>query len=812
MIQDLKYGLRMLAKNPGFTGVAVLSLALGIGANTAIFSVVNIVLLHPLPYPNSERIVNITRSGGGDANLPMYSFWEQNNPCFDDLAAYDATAAGLNLTGGNRPERVEGLHASLNFFRLFGARPIAGRTFTPDEDRPGGAAVLLMSYGLWQGRFGGDPSLVGKTVMVGGAPYTAVGIMSPKFQSYPPADVWIPLQADPNNTNQAHTLRVSGRLRDGVTLAEANARMKVIGERYVRAHPEQLGDDDKLNVSLMQQMMTGEVRPALFILLGAVSLVLLLACANVANLLLAKAAARQREIAIRSAVGAARRRIIRQLLTESLMLAMASGILGLVLGSWAIRSLLAFTPGDLPRAEEMASAPALDASVCGFTILLALATSLLFGLLPALQVSRTDLVSVLKEAGGRTGASLRQTRTRGVLVALEVGLATILLCGAVLLIRSFVALHGVDPGFDAHNVLTMRFSLAGPKFAHTQDVDRMARELVERVERLPGVASAALASGLPLESGVDMLFNIPGRPFESGYKFVGDVQWRFVSPHYFDVFRIPLRGGRLFREQEPQPTVIVNEAFARKFWPRANPVGKTLLIGAGLGREFDEGAVEIIGVVGDVRENGLGLDTPPVMYQPYAQTPDGAMRLVNGLIEPGFIIRSRSGVAPMSLSPVVTQQVLSGDIQLAPTKIQTMEQLTLSSTARQNFNLLVLSIFAAIALLLAALGIYGVISYSVEQRTHEIGIRVALGAGRSDAFKLVIAQGLKLSVAGSTIGLAASFGLTRLLAAQLYGVRPADPATFATVAVILIFVSVSACWAPALRATRVDPITALRYE
>ena len=812
LLHDLRQGCRVLVKSPRFTLAVLATLALGIGANTALFTVVNTVLLHPLPYPESGRIVNITRQGGGTDSVPMFTYWEQNNSLFEDLAAYDFAASGLNLRGGDRPELVQGLHVSRDYFRLLGAKPILGRTFTPAEDRPGGARVVLVSYGLWQRRFGGDPSILGKTISLGSAPYTLIGVLSPSFQPYPSADVWMPLQADPNSTNQAHILMVSGRLHSGTTLAEANSQMAVIGKRYVQTHPDQLGNDDKLAVTPTQQQMTGDIRPALLILLGAVGLLLLIACANVANLLLARAAGRHREIAIRAAIGAGRGQIVQQLLTESLLLALSGGVLGLALGSWGVRALLALTPGDLPRVNELATIPALNPWVAGFTVLLSLVTGLVFGLVPSIQVSRADLTSLLKQSGARFGAGLKHNRARGILVSAEVGIAVILLCGAALLIRSFAALHNVQPGFDARNLLTMKVSLGGPKLASAGVVDRVARQWVERVERAPGVEAAAMASNLPFEFGPDIIFNIPGRPPVEGYKFTGDVQWRFVSTHYFAALRIPLRSGRLFRDQEPARTVVINEAMARKFWPNADPLSQVILIGAGLGPDFEEGPTEVVGVVGNVRENGLDNDPPPVMYQLYSQVTDGAMGLVNGLQLASVAVRTKPGIAPMSVSQAVQEALLAGDAQLPATRVRTMEQVSLNSTARQNFSLLLLGVFAAIALLLAAVGIYGVMSYTVEQRTHEVGVRAALGASRGDVLKLVVGQGLKLTLIGMGMGIIGALVLTRFLTSLLYDVRPSDPATFLTVSFLLASVALLASYVPARRATKVDPAVALRYE
>jgi predicted permease len=450
--------------------------------------------------------------------------------------------------------------------------------------------------------------------------------------------------------------------------------------------------------------------------------------------------------------------------------------------------------------------------VAGFTALLSLLTGILFGLVPAIQVSRADLTSLLKESGGRSGASPKHSRTRGILVSAEVGIAVILLCGAVLLIRSFAALHSVEPGFDSRNLLTMKVSLGGPKLASAGVVDHVARQWVERVERMPGVEAAAMANSLPFEFGVDMIFNIPGRPPLEGYKFTGDVQWRIVSAHYFAALRIPLRSGRLFRDQERARTVVINEAMARQFWPNANPLGQAILIGAELGPDFEEGSTEVVGVVGNVRENGLDNDPTPVMYQLQSQIPDGAMKLVNGLQLASVVVRTKPGMAPMSVSQAAQEALLAGDTQLPATRVRTMEQVSLSSTARQNFNLLLLGVFAAIALLLAAVGIYGVMSYTVEQRTHEVGLRTALGASRRDVLKLVMGQGFKLTLIGLGMGIVGALVLTRFLSSLLYGVRPRDPLTFLAASLLLAGVALLASYIPAHRATKVDPLVALRYE
>lgn len=563
-----------------------------------------------------------------------------------------------------------------------------------------------------------------------------------------------------------------------------------------------------MGAAYLQARLTGEAQPALMILLGAVGLVLLIACANVANLLLARGTARQREIAIRAAIGAARGRILRQLFTEGLLLAFSGGALALVVGSWGVRELVAFLPGDLPRLQEITAIPALDPLVVLFTFGLAALTGILFALAPALQLSRTELSAALA-SGTRTGASRGQSRTRAVLVSAEVALAVVLLCGAVLLIRSFAALHAVNLGFDTNHLLTMEISLAGPGYANSSEIDRLTRQLVDRAERIPGVESAAVTSALPLSGKMDMIFNIPGRPAPDGRKFTGDVQWRIVSPHYFDVLRIPLLSGRLFREGEAPPAVIISKAMAQRFWPGANPIGQTIFIGPELGPAYQVGLSEVIGVVDDIRER-LDLGPTPVMYQMPSQIPDAAVALVDRYDPTAVLVRTRAGIAPMSVSQRV-RQVLQAD-QLATGKIRTIEQLGIDSTARRNFNLLLLGLFAAIALLLAAVGIYGVMSYSVEQRTHEIGIRTALGAGAGDTVRLVLRQALRMALVGVAAGIAASFWLTRLLTAQLFGVKPADPLTFASVPLVLIGIALASAYIPARRASRVDPLVALRHD
>jgi len=797
-MSDVKFSLRALRRSPGFTFTAVAALTIGIAANTAIFTVVNALVLRPLPFPDADRIVSIgRRASGGSASVPMFTFWERHNPGLENIAAW-MSGSNLNLNGGDNAEVVAAMRASRNYFPLFGARPILGRTFSDEEDRPGGAQVVVMSYALWQRKFGGDPSILHHTLRLGGATCAVVGVLSRGFEAYPRSDIWLPLQADPQSTDQAHVLYVGARLPGDMSLVQASAKMAVVGKQFVEWSSNPIvGNDGQVQVTRLQDQITGNVRPALTILSGAVVLVLMIACVNVANMLLARAAGRQREIAIRTALGATRGCIIRNLLTESLLLAFAGGVSGLALGWCLVRALARVAPADLPRAHEIT---VLDPRVAVFTMFLTALTGFLCGVFPALHSAGDDLASVLRT----------RRAARSVLVSGEVAIALILLCGAALLIRSFTAMHAVNLGFDPHNLLTMDVSLAGPGYASGAAVNRLGREIVDRIEQLPGVESAALASALPLEGGQDMLFSIPGRQPLEDYRFTGDVQWLIVSSQYFRVLRIPLLAGRYLRETESTRTVVISETMARRYWPNGNPVGQTIVIGPGLGPGYDAGPTEIAGVVGDVPWR-LNVEPAPVMYQAPSQVLDSAMALVNRLQPAGVLIRTHKGVEPMSLSRAA-QQLLLGIDQLPASKVRAMDRVSLDSTARQNFNLLLLGSFAAIALVLAAVGVYGVMSYSVEQRTHEVGIRSALGARNRDTVLMVLGQAARMAIAGVAVGLVASLGIMRLLRAELFGVTPSDPLTFTVAALVLLATALMAAWVPALRAARVDPLVALRHE
>jgi putative ABC transport system permease protein len=817
---DLRYATRVVLKNPRFSMVAVAALALGFGANAAIFSVVNGVLLQPLPYPEPDRLVRVCRqfpAGSGlSASIPKYMAWSRAQS-FDSVAAYDFAGPGLNLGGGERPEQVKGIHVSAGYFRVFGVSAERGRTFTADEDKPGGPRVAVLSHRLWVSRFGSDPKILDRVIALNGDPYTVVGVLPNGYRPDPPADIFIALQADPNSTNQGHFLSVAARLKPGATLASARAELKLIGDEFRRANPQWMGNDEQATAERMQDIAVRDVRPALLILLGAVGLVLLIACANVANLLLARAAGRQKEVAVRSAIGARRSDIISQLLAESLLLAVLGALIGVGLGVWGARVLIALSPGNLPRAEDLAHASVLasmlDWRLLAFTAGITLLTGVLFGLAPALHLARADVGLTLKEGGGRGSSGVRASRTRGALVIAETALALVLLVGATLLIRSFVGLRAVQPGFETKNVLTLQTSLAGGKYSTTAQLDRLVRDLTQRIDALPGVQASAMSIALPPEGSPDLPFRIEGRELKGDARFHGDEDWICVSSEYFRALSIPLMRGRVFDLRDgagSTPVVIISAALAKKYWPDGDPIGQQMTIAKGLGPEFEDPTRQIVGVVGDVRQNGLDQPAPPVIYVPDAQVSDALTRLGTSIVPFSWIVRTASN--PIGLTAAIQKEVLTVDPLLAISRVKTLDEVVATSIAAQNFNMLLLTIFGTIALLLAAIGIYGLMSYSVEQSAHDIGVRLALGADRRDIMSLVVGRGMRLAGAGLVVGLVAAYGLTRVLGRLLFGVRASDPATYAAVAVALGCVALLACYLPARRAMALDPIIVLRQE
>ena len=817
LMQDVRYGLRQLRRSPGFTAVAILTLALGIGATTAIFSVINTVLLQPLPYPHPDRLVQLGFGNGQRRGIilsvPDYMAMRQATKALEDFTLYDFRGPGINLTSGDRPEQLKGIRVSANYFQLFGATLALGHPFSAEEDRPGGPHVAVISYGLWQSRFGGSRDVAGKTIELGGAPFVIVGVLSRDFRPDPPLDIWLPLQANPESKSMAHYLVGAARLKPGATVAAANAELGVATAAYKRKFPVSLPPKANLAAFPMQETQVSNIRPMLLILLGAVAFVLLIACANVANLLLARATLRKREIAIRAAVGAGRGRIIRQLLTESILLSLGGGALGLVLGFVGVRALLAINPGGIPRIGENGAAVSLDWRVLLFTLAVAVLTGILFGLIPALNASRSDLQSTLKESGARQGTGFRHNKSRSILVVTEVALALVLLAGAALLIRTLYAMRMVNPGFDPHNVLTMQMSLTGPRFAKTAGVAAVIRQAEQQVDSIPGVVGVSISSSLPLAGQYGLPFNIIGRPPKGKSPYTGGAEWAPVSPEFFKVFRIPIREGRAFTDLDDSaapPVVIINEAFAKHYWPKKNPVGQQMIIGKGVGPAFNEPARLIVGVVGDVHDGGLNRNPPDIMYIPVSQMTDGVMALNNQIAPMRWAVRTH--VAPYTLRSAIQEKLRDASGGLPVAHFQTMDQRVADSTARTDFNMVLLCIFAGVALVLAGIGIYGLIAYSVEQRTQEIGIRMALGAQSRDVRKMVVRQGMLLALVGVVIGVGAALGLTRLMASMLFGVKAWNPLIYITVAVLLSLIAFAATYLPARRAAKVDPMDALRYE
>ena len=802
--QDLRYGWRTLRRNPGFCAVAILALALGIGPNTAIFTMVNAVLIHPLSIPEPDRVVMIwgTKLQSGFDQLPVapadYVDWKRQATSFDYMAAAFAIPEyGFNVSGAGEPERVPAALASQEFLPAMGIKPLAGRNFLPEEDRPGGAPVVMISNAFWQRRFQSDPSAVGRKLTVDGLPRTIVGVVPHELGEFIAVDLWLPTAVDPNTTERKnHNYGIVAHLKPGVTAAQARTEMTVIAQRLERAYP---ASNTGWGITLfpLAEMFTARIRPVLLVLLGAVGLLLLIACANLANLLLARAATREKEIAVRSALGARRGRIIRQLLTESLVLAVAGGALGLVLAVWSVNALRSVVPDMFPMLRHMS----VDAPVLAFTLGLSVLTGLLFGLVPAWRSSRTDLNTTLKEAAGRSESAGGSQRIRGVLLAAEVALAVLLSVSAGLLLRSFARVVAVEPGVRVRNVLTMSLSLSGVKYDTPVKRAQFFRDLTERVQALPGVRSAGAVMFLPLRVsllsfrvGVNS-FQIEGHaPYPEGQEPVAD--FRLATPEYFNTMGIPLRQGRLFDQHDDldaKRVAIVNEAMVRKHFPNENPLGRRLVIGSR--------RVEIVGVTADAKLYGLDAPIEPAMYLPHAQQPSDSM---------GLAVWTDGD--PAAITAAVRREIQKLDAEQPISNVRTMQQVLADSLMLRRVSMLMLAVFAALALTLATVGIYGLTAYSVSRRTHEIGLRVALGANRPQILRLVVARGLATSLIGAAVGLAAALQLTRALSGMLYGVTATDPLVFAGVPLLLVAVSAVASYVPARKATLIDPLTALRYE
>jgi len=816
LLQDFRHALRLFRKSPGFTFAAVAALALGIGANTAIFSVVDAVLLKPLPYPAPERMVLLGVKAPQGQNLAgspaKFEHWLKQTTVLQDVAAFNT--GFMNYTGGQFPEQFKSAQVSAGFFALFGTHAVLGRPFNAEEDLPNAGHFVVISKGLWQRQFNSNPQIVGTSISLGGDPYTVTGVLDnfdfSDLGTTP--DVITPFQFDPNTTDQGHYFTVGARLKAGVTLAQANAELKHSTDAYSAAFPNAIGKGGAFYAVSMGEALVANVRQSLYVLLGAVGFVLLIACANVANLLLAQAAGRKREIAIRAALGGSRGRIIKQLLTESIVLSLSGGVLGLALGAIGIRALLAVNTAGLPRIGQNGAGVHMDWRVLAFTFAVAIGTGVVFGLIPALASSRTDLAATFKEGGSRTGSGFRHNKARSVFIVTEIALALVLLVGSALLIRTDVALANVDPGFDAHNVLTMRMSLTGQRWATSASVAQAVRDGVQRVETVPGVQLASATCCVPLQGGYGLPFTISGQPLTNG-PYSGGASWVTVSPGYFEVFGVPVKHGRTFTDRDDAqstPVVIINEAMAKQFWPKGDAIGAHITIGKGVMKQFaTEPERQVIGVVGDTRDNGLNNNPGPRMFEPQAQSADAVNQLNSGLSPMAWVVRTKT--PPMPLSGKIEAQ-LRAATGLPVSNIESMDQVVQASTSRQRFNMWLMTVFGASALLLAAIGIYGLMAYTVEQRTQEIGIRLALGADGARVKNMVVAQGMRLAIVGVVVGVAASFALTRLIATFLFGVAPNDPLVFVSVPVLLTLVALVAVWWPARRASRVDPLSALRYE
>jgi putative ABC transport system permease protein len=804
--QDVRYSWRMLLKNPGFTTVAVAALALGIGANSAIFSVVNGLLLRPLPFVEPDKLVQVWESEvkrGQDNETvayPNFADWRDQNHVFEQVVAYSDRM--FDLTSAAEPERIQGAIVSPAFFPMLRINPILGRVLLPEEDQPNKAFSVVMGERLWRHRFNSDPNIIGQAIDLNHESFTVVGVIAPisDLSGMPSVtELWIPISHSRGFDNRrGHYLSVMARLKPGVTREQAQANMDAIAGTLATQYPES-NTDHGVRIIPLHEQIVGDYKLALLVLLGAVAFVLLIAAANVANMLLARAASRQKEIAIRTALGAGRFRLIRQLLTESLLLSTLGGALGLLLAMWGVYLLVAFGPAELPRAREIG----VDGRVLGFTLVVSVLTGIVFGLAPALQASRPDLNKVLKESGRNATGSAGHRRLRSLLVVSEIALSLVLLVGAGLLMRSFLKLQAVNPGFNPQNVLTMQIGLKGPQYQNETPVIAFYEQLLGRIKTIPGVQFVATRSHLPIaldEDYANLSFNIEGQVYEPANR--PNAFYNAVSPDYFQTMQIPVLKGRPFNEHDVkkvQNVIIINETLARRDFRGEDPLGKRMTLNDDNPKEEDWATV--VGIVKDTKPRALDGAPAAEMYMPFAQNPQRSMALM---------IRTTSTTE--SLTDAVRGEVQTLDKNQLVHTVKTMKSVMSEAVATPRFRTFLLGVFAVVALILAMVGVYGVMSYSVTQRTHEIGIRMALGARGSDVLKLVIGNGMALAIAGVGIGLIASFALTRVIRQLLFGINPSDPLTFAGIALLLTGVALLACYLPARRAMKVDPMVALRYE
>jgi predicted permease len=806
--QDLRYAIRVLAKSPGFAAVAILTLALGIGANTAIFTVVYGVLLRPLPFPRPDRIVQLAETYRAESD-EMDVTWNQLErlreypQLFEHIAGF--TDVGFNLATGNEAEHVRGVPASAEYFQVLGVHPTLGRDFLPEEDRGDGQRVAILSHELWIRRLGGDPAIIGQKILLSGDAYTVIGLMPAGFDPRANselnpgirADVWVPLALLAKSAGSGENIGVIARLRPAVTRAQLLTQMDIVTRDFRVRYPNDVGKELVMSFRPYQAMIGAGMRPFLLVLLGAIGFVLLIACANVANLLLARGSSRGREIAVRVAVGASRGRLFRQLLSESMLIALVGGAIGLVLADAGLGSLLTMAPSNLPRLSDIR----LDGWVFAFTFLISILTGAVFGIAPALYATKTNLSEALKEGEGRVSAGAGRARLRQGLVIGELALSLVLLTGAGLMIATFEKLMNTSPGFDPHHVLTMQFWLTGSKYNSTPEILRLYRAVERRIEALPGVTAAGVvAAGLPLERGGNNGVRIAG-PKESEWI---SMDYREVTPGYFQAVGTALKQGRGFTEADSEVSnsvVIINEAAARKYFSEKSSLGKYLYVSGVL--------CEVVGVVGDVKSY---VDHPaePTTFVPAAQAKLGTSKLFEGWFPRSIVVRTTGN--PLLLNQALREALAATDPLVPTGAVRSMDQVLAHSLALRSFMMMLLSIFGGLALVLASVGIYGVIAFAVSRRTREIGVRMALGARPADVLRMVLKEGLKLVVVGVALGVAASLMLTRLLEGMVYGVKVRDPLIFAMVNLLMVAVALLACYLPARRATRVDPLVALRYE
>jgi putative ABC transport system permease protein len=805
--RSVRFGLRMMLKKPGFTLVAVLTLALGIGATTAIFTVVNAVLLRPLAYPEPDRIMALSMDLGASSfqgvSEAKFVFWREHSQSFESVAATAGIGSGVNLSGGNEPEFISGVRVSADFFRVLGVHPGFGRDFTQEEDSPGGDQVAILTDGLWRRRFGADPALLGRGVSINGKDYTVVGVMPPGFRYGEHVDLLVPMRTNPASREEGHNYTVLARLRQGVSQSQAIADMSQVFASFRDAYPKMIWRQEQgIRVEPYLASLTAQARPLLLIMLGAVGFVLLIACANVANLQLTQAAGRSSEMAIRQALGASWSRIAQQLLIEGVMLALVGGLAGLLLAQWGVAALAAFIPADLiPRTREIS----FDWRVLAFALGASVITGLIFALAPAIKAARLDVNHALKQGGGKGAIGDDRGRVRGALVVSEIALALVLLVGAGLLMRTFVNLSRVDPGFDPRNVLTFEVAPNGKQYDTTAKHLDYSQRALERIKGIPGVEAAAVTSNLPLGPWLNLTVEVEGR--ENSDR---STEYRMITPEYFQVLRMKILKGRQFDEADTgstEPVVIVNEAYANRVFKDADPIGQRLIVQR---TPENAGSSQVVGVVSDLKQFGLNSPAPAAVFVPLAQVPDRVLRIARQFVTMKFAIRT--AVDPLTLTAAVKREMLNVDPSLPVTNTQSLEQIVSLSLARDRFNTALLGLFAGIGLVLAVIGIYGVVAYSVMQRTREIGIRMALGAQSGDVLKLVVSQGMLLALIGIAIGVGGAIGLTRLMSSLLFGVTATDPVTFVATAVLLTGVALGANFIPARRATKVDPMIALRYE